>query len=260
MSLSIISLARIRTYFRQRPLSIALVALACLVPALATAAALMARPAPAPLFPGLNSPPVAAYTIEQRQTIQPAGGGQSFLRAVKERQQRSDGTFAIQHTYYLPDGTVEAEETGVGHVAVGMFRFDRGRSVLEFLAGIGDEPASDGDVRSDPGFQREEALMGQRALVLHYAKADGATSYRETYRAPDLNYFELKSVSVTPRGEDRLEPTRIDLGEPAPELFSRLARYPKSFARYEESLREAERRGDTERAAAMRRRLARARN
>lgn len=233
---------------------------ACLCAALLAAVALPARVSPEPLFPG-PSAGVAPYTVEQRQTYAPADG-QPFLRAVKERRQSTNGTFVVAHTYYRPDGTIEAEEFGVGHVGVGSFRVDERRRVLEFVGGVSDAdaPSTEAELSAEPDFERFEDVMGQRTVVTRAPKEPDAASYREVYRAPSLGFFELKAVTVTPNGTEVLEPARVDLGEPDLGRLNRVSHYPKSFAAFEERIRAAERKGEPEKAEALRRRLARARN
>lgn len=199
------------------------------------------------------------YTLVQRRTYAPAGG-QPFLRAEMTRLQRSDGVFAVTHTYYRPDGSTEVTETGIGFAGVGVFRADERGGKLEFLAPLDEEgaAATEDELKADPAFVREDALLGQRVLVARQGDEEAAR-YRESWRAPALRNFELKAVVASPRGTEVTEPVELRLGEPDDALPRRLAHLPRSFARFEERVSEAERRGKTELAERMRRRLERAR-
>lgn len=205
---------------------------------------------------------IIPYTIKQRQTFYPSGGGRAFLRAVKERRQRSDGSFILIHTYYRPDGTVEKTETGLGYAGRGVYRVDEENRRLEFVAGLPNDPlpATEDEVRSDPGFIRADTVSGQPTLVTRHPREPEATKYKEVHRAPALQYFEIKTASASPRGEEVTEPVQLDLDEPEAGQFLRLAGYARSYASYEEKIRQAEERGEAERAEVLRRYLARARN
>ncbi|HEY0097928.1 MAG TPA: hypothetical protein VGB76_03140 [Pyrinomonadaceae bacterium] len=202
----------------------------------------------------------AAYTLEQRQTFTPQGG-EPFVNAKKERYQRSDGVFLLVHTYYRPDGSVITVETGLGYLGSGAYRVDEKNNLLEFVAvQDSDAPtATEEQLRADPGFEQEETLAGQRTLVARYSEKGAAANYRQVYRAPELQNLALKTVIVSPRGEEIIEPVRLDPGEPPATLFDKALRYRKSYARYEERIRQTEQKGDVERASMMRKHLARVR-
>jgi hypothetical protein len=197
-------------------------------------------------------PSASAFTLALTRTITRADGQSRVLSAL-QRFQRSDGTYKLVQTLYDADVKAEPVQTSFGLARLGVFRLDETHGRLIFMGPlVEDEP---GDVeqglRSNQLFAREESVAGITTIVWRKVGRSEA-DFVEEYRAPSLGGVLIKSVKVTARGREVVEPTAIQTGEPTTALFSELFLYPSDYSRYERQVQEVAKQGDAETALLMR--------
>ena len=182
-----------------------------------------------------------AFTVTWRRTAT-APDGQTRLLQTTTRSQRADGTYRLVHIYAAQERAAERVEVSFGFTGLGIFRLDAERKLLDFTAPLVDDGAQDvlKVLREDPRFDREEDVQGQQTIVLRTPARRGE-GYTEDYHAPALGGLLLKRVEASERERRVLEPTEIELGEPDAKLFTELTQYPVDYARYEQSIAQAER-------------------
>lgn len=182
-----------------------------------------------------------AFTVAWTRTAT-APDGQSQLLQTTRRYQRADGAYKLVHTIQSQNSSAGRVETVFGFVGLGAFRLDEARRQLVFISPMTEEEPEDveGYLRADPRFNREEEVQGQRSIVWR-TSTHRDTGFVEEYRAPALGGLLIKRVEESARGRQVLEPTEIDMGEPAANLFVELEQYPADYARYEESIARADR-------------------
>ncbi|HZH30465.1 MAG TPA: hypothetical protein VEY11_06855 [Pyrinomonadaceae bacterium] len=243
--------------------------MACLITAGAAAVRLGVRgvptqlkvvtPTPASLVGrGLAPPPSQrpdrqqAFTISWTRTMT-GPDGQPRLLQTSKRYQRADGAYKLVHTIRGQNGSADRVETVFGYIGLGAFRLDEERRQLVFIAPMTeDQPeAVEAYLRADPRFKREDVVQGQRAIVWRSAKQRDA-GFVEEFRAPTLGGLLIKRVEESGRRRQVLEPTEIEMGEPAAGLFAELEQYPADYARYDQSIARQERDGQHDAARLMR--------
>jgi len=200
-----------------------------------------------------------AYSVTWERTLTSPDGQTRWLLVITKRYQRADGALKIVHTFYDEKGTAAGENVYFGLAGLGFFRADDESRTLVFITPVAaDEEPEDvaAFLRSQPEFDREEEVRGQRTIVWRKA-AEGGKGDTEEYRAPALRGLILKQVVSSARGQEVFEPTEITLGEPAGELFAKLSSYQVDYAHFEGKIREMERDGNKETAHAMRQALSR---
>lgn len=200
-----------------------------------------------------------AFTLTTSRTIR-RGNERDHLLSTAQRSQRSDGIYKLAQTFYAPDGSVVGKQTYFGFIGLGVFRVDEARKLLVFTGPlIEDRPADiEKYLRSHELFSREESVAGVTAMVWRQADADTEES-REDYRAPSLGGLLIKTVKVSPQERETIEPTSIQMGEPATNLFNELLLYGVDYSRYERQLMQIEKKNDPEMALMMRQLLQRMR-
>ena len=202
--------------------------------------------------------PPSGFTMIQRQTFTPAEGGKPVLKADIQRYQKSDGSWVLMHTYYLPDGTFDKADKGFGQLGRGVFRVDENSKALSFLSPMAaDQPIFSADaftehMRKNTRFSREEMVLGYKTLVLHSPGEEGA--YDEIYYAPELQGMIIKNVFAYPFGVEVIEPTSIALGEPPDSLFAK-PDYPVDYRHFEKKIEATEKAGNREVAEQLRQQL-----
>jgi hypothetical protein len=163
-------------------------------------------------------------------------------------------------TFYGPDGTTERVQTLLGFIGFGVFRLDEGQKRLVFTGPqIDDRPAdTEQFLRAHELFTREESVAGISSIVWRRAgPLEG--DFVEEYRAPSLGGLLIKSVKSSAPGGETVEPTSIQMGEPAPSLFYELLSYRVDYLSYERQVQEKDKRNDPETALLMRQLLERMR-
>jgi len=204
--------------------------------------------------------PLPGFTMFSKQTLTLAESGETQLRGNIERYQKSDGSWALVNTYYLPDGTIYNRDKGFGQLGRGVFRVNEKSKLLSFLSPMSSKPneLSEDDViaglRKDPHFVREEDVMGYKTYVLRYPDA-ADPGYVENYLAPALHGLVIKSVSVMSIGVEVIEPVRIIPGEPSESVFGGMPDYPVNYEHFEKKIEATEKAGKREVAEEMRRQL-----
>ena len=201
----------------------------------------------------------AGFTLTTSRTVTRADGRVRLL-STQQRFQRSDGIYKLVQTLYAPDSTTERVQTLFGFIGFGVFRLDEARKRLVFTGPqIDDRPADvEQFLRAHELFTREESVAGISTLVWRQAgPAEG--DFIEEYRALSLGGLLVKTVKVSALGRETVEPTAIQMGEPAPSLFSELLSYRVDYSSYERQVQETEKRNDPETALLMRQLLDRMR-
>ena len=168
--------------------------------------------------------------------------GQSRPLQTSKRYQRADGAYKLVHTIQSQNGSADRVETVFGFIGLGAFRLDEERRQLVFIAPMTEEQPEDVEayLRADPRFNREEDVRGQRSIVWRRSTHRDA-GFIEEYRAPSLGGLLIKRVEDSPRGRQIFEPTAFEMGEPDAGLFTELFQYPSEYARYEQSIAQADR-------------------
>jgi hypothetical protein len=182
------------------------------------------------------------------------------MLSTLQRFQRSDGTYKLVETSSDLDGTTRRVQTSLGFVGLGVFRLDETRGRLVFTGPQVDDPPGNVEqgLRSNQLFAREESVAGFNTIVWRKAgRSEG--DFGEEYRAPSLGGVVIKSVKVTARGREVVEPTAIQIGEPASILFRELLLFPSDYSIYERRVQEIARQGDAETARLMQQYLERMR-
>jgi hypothetical protein len=149
-------------------------------------------------------------------------------------------------TFY-PDGATERVQVYFSFIGLGVFRLDVAGKRIVFTGPLIDESLADVEqvLRSNPLFAREESVAGVRAIVWRQA-GEGRADFLEEYRAPSSGGLLIKTVKVSGREREILEPTVIQMGEPPANLFSELLSYPADYSFYERRVREAEKHNERE--------------
>lgn len=209
----------------------------------------------------LEAPQVSnpAFTLTTSRTIRRGNEGDRLL-STAQRSQRADGIYKLVQTFYAPDGAVTGKQTYFGFIGLGVFRVDEARKLLVFTGPLIDDRPADIEryLRSHELFAREESVAGVTAMVWRQADAD-TEEVREEYRAPSLGGLLIKTVKVSARERETIEPTSIPIGEPATYLFSELFSYPADYSSYERQVQQTEKKNDPEMALLMRQLLERMR-
>lgn len=200
-----------------------------------------------------------AFTLMTRRILVGADGRERLL-STQQRVQRSEGILKLIHTDYKADGTPGRVQTMFVYLGLGVFQLDESRRRLVFVAPHQEEVPDNLDqfLREHPLFVREESVGGVNTIVWRSGKM-GAEEFSEEYRAPSLGGAVIKRVKVSSRGREAVEPTAIEIGEPAPNLFAELMSYGVDYADFERRVLETESRKSAEVAGFMREALARMR-
>jgi hypothetical protein len=182
----------------------------------------------------------AAFTLSVSHTVT-RPDGQERLISTQQRFQRSDGTYKLVQTFYALDGTTERVQTIFGFIGLGVFRLDEEHKRLVFIGPQIDDRTADVEqsLHASDLLAREEFVAGVRAVVWRQA-GRRKKEFVEEYRAPSLGGLVIKRVKVSALGRETVEPTAIELGEPAPGLFSELLSYPVDYSSYERQVEETE--------------------
>ena len=215
--------------------------------ALSTAHTTQAQPVASPPFD--QAARHTAFTISWERTETSADGRSRLLRTTT-RYQRADGLYKLVQTYPAREDTAARVETYYGYVALGLFRLDEAQGRLVFVAPQSDEGSEDVEaaLRSDPRFDREEDVRGQRALVMRTRGADEA-DYTEEFHAPALGGLLVRRVEYSPVRREVWEPTSVDLGDPSASLFTDIDRYRPDYTHYEREIQKTQRDPQQRRAA-----------
>lgn len=203
-----------------------------------------------------RTPRGSGHTITYTQTFVSADGKRS-LNATKVRYQRADTTWKEIATYYNPDGTVLSSNTSYSLNGRGVFALDEKNKRLNFIGPRLHQvhQFSEVEVRKDPGFVREDSVLGYKTLVIRSSDDEGS-EYSEFHRAPALQGANLKTVFASGEGHSTIfEATEIERGEPAASEFAAIPDYPVNYAAYEKKIRIQESRGNHELAEQMRQAL-----
>ncbi len=190
------------------------------------------------------SHPAFTFTTSRKST---GADGRERLLSTQQRFQRADGIFKLLQTLYAPDGTTERVQTLFGFIGLGVFRLDEEHKLLVFTGPqIDDRPVDvEQFLRAHELFTREESVAGISTVVWRKAgPAEG--DFVEEYRAPSLGGLLVKTVKVSVLGRETVELTAIQMGEPAPSLFSELLAYRVDYKSYERQVQETEKKNDPE--------------
>lgn len=201
---------------------------------------------------------VPAFTLTTSRTVVTADTRERLI-STQQRFQRADGTYKLVQTRYAPDGAREQVQTLFGFIGLGVFRLDEADKRLAFVGPqIDDRPADvEQFLRAHEMFTREESVAGISAIVWRQA-GRGQEELLEEYRAPALGGLLIKSVKVSARGRETVEPTAIQMGEPSQSLFNELLSYRSDYSSYERKVQDTER-NDPEIALLMQQQLERMR-
>ncbi|HEY0100135.1 MAG TPA: hypothetical protein VGB76_14390 [Pyrinomonadaceae bacterium] len=224
-------------------------------PAAASGAGRDAREPSSGAPPALQSISPSAFTISWERTETSADGHSRLLRTTT-RYQRSDGLYKLVQIYPAREDAAGHVETYYGYVGLGLFRLDETQGRLVFVASQSDERSEDVEaaLRSDPRFDREEDVRGQRALVMRTVGEDEA-AYKEEFHAPALGGLLVRRVEHSAIRREVWEPTGIEFGEPAASLFADIDRNRPDYTHYEREIQKTQRDPQQRRAAQVMREL-----
>jgi len=200
-----------------------------------------------------HTPQGIGRTVHFRQTWT-ANGGKVTFQAEWTKYTRADGFWKAVQTYYNDDGTVKKVDIQFGSPQKGAaFQVDEQNRLLVVTGPIyhASHSLDIAKARLDPSFVREDTLLGYPVVVFRISQ--DSDSYIELYRSLELDDY-LKNIKANSAGYTTIEADRIILGEPTAEQLT-VPDYPVSFDLYKAMIRQAERQGDQERAAAMRQTL-----
>jgi hypothetical protein len=178
-----------------------------------------AREASSELQGGAPQTSNPAFTLTTSRSVTRADGRERLV-STQQRFQRSDGIYKLMQTLYAQEGTAAGTQTLFGYIGLGVFRLDEGKKRLVFTGPqIDDRPADvEQFLRAHEMFKRDESVAGISTVV--WRKAGRAEEdFVEEYRAPSLGGLLVKTVTVSARQRETVEPTAIQMGEPAPGLF-----------------------------------------
>ena len=182
----------------------------------------------------------AAFTLSLSRSVSRPDGQQRLI-STQQRFQRADGSYKLVQTLYAPDGTTERVQTNFGFIGLGVFRLDEERKVLVFIGPQIDDRTADPEqfLHARELFTREEFVAGVSAVVWRQA-GRGKEEFVEEYHAPSLGGLLIKKVKASALGRETVEPTAIEMGEPAQGLFSELLSYPVDYSSYEQQVKDTE--------------------
>ena len=219
-------------------------------------------PSPSPHVSEVSTQPQTSQPAFSVTTARKVTGrdGMERLVSTTQRFQRSDGLFKLVHTSYTPEGTTSRVQTSFGFIGIGVFRLDEARRRLVFSWPHVDERLENVErfLREHSLFARDETVQGVNTVVWRQAGAV-ETEFTEEYRAPSLGGLLVKTVKVSRRGRETLEPTSIETGEPAQNVFADFFLYPVDYSSFERRAQEEDGRSASEIASLMREALARMR-
>jgi len=181
-----------------------------------------------------------AFTLTTSRTVTRADGHDRLL-STQQRFQRADGIYKLVQNLSVPDGTPARVQTLFGFIGLGVFQLDEARQRLVFTGPQVDDRPADVEqfLRAHELFTREESVAGISTLVWRKGgRTDG--EFVEEHRAPSLGGLLVKRVKVSARGRETVEATAIQMGEPAPSLFSELFSYRVDYTSYERQVQETE--------------------
>ena len=138
-------------------------------------------------------------------------GSQPVKVGTIERLQKADGSYV---TFDKNDAT-GAIRTGFSEINRGAFGVDERTRTLTFLSEF-QKPVfpTEATFRKNPGFIREDNILGYRVLVTRANHDPG--NYTELYQAPDLQWMPLKMIHVSEDGMmNVIEAKEVRLGEAA---------------------------------------------
>lgn len=202
--------------------------------------------------------PMVAFTLTTSHTVVSPNRRERLI-STQQRFQRSDGVYKLVQTLYAPDGASERVQTLFGFIGLGVFRLDEAGKRLVFTGSqIDDRPADvEQFLRAHETFTRDESVVGITTIVWRQAgRAEG--DFKEEYRAPSLGGLMVKTVKNSARRRETIEPTAIQMGEPATSLFNELFAYRVDYSSYEQQVQDTER-NDSDMALIMRQLLERMR-
>jgi hypothetical protein len=196
------------------------------------------------------------FTMRSKQSFTPTGGGKPRLDAFKVRYQSSDGGWKEETTYYNTDGTVKRDDSSFGQVGRGVFQIDKEKGVLIFLPPMEVQALStpSPNPHDDPHFVGEDSVLGYYTYVFHFPDDDGQ-GYVESYYAPRLQNFPIKTAFVSKLGVEVIEPIDIVLREPDASVFASLPNWPVSYDHFQDKIKALEDAGKGPMADEMRRAL-----
>ena len=164
--------------------------------------------------------PLQGFTLHISHTSY-RSTGEPIHTSTQIRQQKSDGTWRLQTTYY--NGRVDVT---YGQPGRGVFAVDQQNQKLEYVSPSSARGLADIDWTKEPGFVGEEMILGYKTFHIH---SEGNGQYVDSYPCPALQGYPLKVVNGNGRTKTVVEATKVILGEPtfepAPDLPVRTKRY-----------------------------------
>jgi hypothetical protein len=198
------------------------------------------------------------FTIFSTLSFTPAGSSEARITGNRVRYQKSDGSFKQTTTYLNPDGTVKKTDVLFAQLGRGVFEVSGNEKVLSFLSPMRAQkpPMSEAELRGDHNHNivKEELVLGYRTLVARILDNGDSSSYTELYHALELQGFQIKTVNVSQAGTTVIEPTKIQVGEPAESDFG-MPNLPISYDRFEMKINAMEDSGQHETAEKLRQQL-----
>jgi hypothetical protein len=206
-------------------------------------------------------PATTGFTLYSRISFTRVGSSESRTTGSRVRYQKSDGSFKQITTYLNADGTAKKPNFLFGLLGRGVFEVSGDDKAMSFLSPMRAQipPVSEAELRNTHSHDilRDETLLGYKTIVVRIL--GDSSSYTELYHALDLQGLQIKTVEVSDAGTMVIEPTKIQLGEPAEGDLS-MPSLPISYDLFEDKIKTLEERGQSETAERLRQQLRKAKN
>jgi hypothetical protein len=198
------------------------------------------------------------FTLYSTISFTRTGSSESKITGTRVRYQKADGSFKQVTTYLKADGTVGKTDTLLGQLGHGVFEIAGNDKVMSFLSPMRSQipPVSEAQLRTTHNHHilRDEVILGYKTLVVRIQDNPDSAGYVELYHAPDLQGLPIRTVNVSDAGMMVIEPTKIQLGEPAESEMSASA-LPISYDHFEMKIQTLDETGQKEAADKLRQQL-----
>jgi len=163
------------------------------------------------------------FTLEEIQRFYPADGSTPITVSTTTRYQKSDGS-------WRKDSTCNGKTTlGFSLPARGVFAVDEESKRLNFVGDPQRTVFSEEMLRKEPGFVREETILGLKTFLIHSISTETGES-NEAYICPALQGYPLKRVVRYKTGSTAVfEVTHVTLGAPPESFFTSLPNYEVNY-------------------------------
>ncbi|HEX5703136.1 MAG TPA: hypothetical protein VFX97_08055 [Pyrinomonadaceae bacterium] len=173
--------------------------------------------------------PAQGFTVHTRDIVDPGDGRPTFIAATSIRYQKADGSWRQDRTYM--NGRTDV---GFKLAGKGVFRVDEGNKKLDYLSSADQNHFHEDRARQDPGFVREETILGFKTFVVRKELA-ATGEITEYYICPALQGYMMKVVIKSKSGwTNTFEATKVELGDPPEHLFTSLPNYEVDYENFKQ--------------------------